>query len=219
MALGYAWAMPQPPTDPNGTRALREALLAPPRPTGPERRSRTSQPELDPGIAAMLPSPDELLAASTNVQRLCDSYHRLHRQMVARGRRQKLGLAGLVAGVGVGALLLGRVGQVPAATLDDLVLAVAALSCAALGLLAMLWMRDENRLRVTQGDRLMRALQLNCSLEQDRVAAFQRHTQPTSAFFDCYRAWRVQHPSPDGPILTALAGIVSAAHRRGAAAH
>lgn len=198
-------------------RALREALFAPPAdpPTG--RRSRPTEPPPDPAVIAMLPTADELLAASPNVQRLCDSYDRLHRSLVARSRRQKLGIAILVAGVAVGTLVIGRIGQVPPATLENLVLAVGALSCASLGLLAMLWMRDENRLRTTQGDRLMRAVQLNCSLDQDRVVAFRRYTQPTAAFYDCYKVWRVQHPSHDGPILNAVYGFLAIAHRRAAA--
>jgi hypothetical protein len=214
--------MPAAPQAPISSRALREALLPPPPAPAPERRSRTPQPSLDPGVVAMLPSADELLAASPNVQRLCDSYHRLHRHMVARGRRQKLGIAGLVAGVGVGTVMLSRSSnQISPATLTNLVLAVAAVSCAALALLAMLWMRDEGRLRVTQGDRLMRAVQLSCDLDEDRVEAFRRHIQPTAAFFDCYRAWLIQHPSPDGPILNAIATVVHAVSgaKRRAAAH
>ena len=213
--------MPAPPTDSTSLHALREALLTPIPAPPAERRGRTPQPALDPDVAAMLPSPDELLAASPNVQRLCDSYHRLHRHMVARGRRQKLGIAGLVGGVGLGTLVLSRSShQVSASALTNLMLAVAAASCLALALLALLWMRDDRKLRVTQGDRLMRAMQLRCSLDEARVDAFRRHSQPNVAFFDCYRAWVAQHPSPDGPILNAIAnivGIVSGA--RGATAH
>src|SRR5260370_493130 len=98
-------AAPQPPISP---RPLREAPLPPPPAPTSDRRGRNPQPDLDPGVAAMLPSADELLEASPNVQRLCDSYHRLHRHMVARSRRQKLGIAGLVAGVGVGTVVLSR---------------------------------------------------------------------------------------------------------------
>ena len=209
--------MPAPPEDWVSGRALREALLA--RPAEPQtgRRGRNAQETPDPAVAATLPSAGELLAASPNVERLCDSYHRLHQAMVARSRRQKLGIAGLVAGVAIGALVLTRDGQVSAATLENLVLAVAALSCGGLGLMAMLWMRDESRIRGTQGDRLMRALQLNCSLDEDRVVAFRRYTQPTTAFYACYRVWRVQHPTHDGPILNAIAGFLALAHRRAAA--
>ena len=214
----YSWAMPAPPQDELSGRALREALLARPAAPAPaRRRGKAAPPPHDPAVAAMLPSPDEVLAASPNIARLCDSYDRLHRSLVARGRRQKLGVASLVGGVGIGTLVLSRIGSVPVATLDNLVLAVAAVSCAALALLAMLWMRDENRLKTTQGDRLMRALQLNCSLDEDRVVAFRRYTQPTTAFYDCYRVWRVQHPSHDGPILNAIASFLAITHRRAAA--
>ena len=209
--------MPASPQDSLSGRALREALFAPPADPPATRGAKTAPDIPDPAVAALVPSAGELLAASPSVARLCDSYHRLHQAMVARGRRQKLGIAALVSGVAVGTLVLGRSSQASTATLDNLVLAVAALSCAALGVLAMLWMRDESRIRCAQGERLMRALQLNCSLDEDRVAAFRRYTQPTAAFYDCYRAWRVQHPSPDGPILNAIAGFLANAHRRAAA--
>jgi hypothetical protein len=117
----------------------------------------------------MLPTAPELLEASPNLQRLCESYHRTYRHMLARNRRQRLGLAILVAAVGVA-------------------------SAGGVALLGLLWARDDRRLRRVQGDRLLRALQFNCSLHEERLHAFRRLSHPTVAFFDCYAFWRQQHP-------------------------
>ncbi|MGH7748591.1 MAG: hypothetical protein ACREQ5_28105, partial [Candidatus Dormibacteria bacterium] len=45
-----------------------------------------------------------------------------------------------------------------------------------------------------QGERLLRALQFNCTLHEERLHAFRRLSHPTAAFFDCYALWREQHP-------------------------
>jgi len=165
---------------------------------------------------AGLPTAPELLEASPNIRRLCEGYHRSHRHMVTRSRRQKLGLGLLVSGVGVGVLLLSRSGSAPAQTLSSLVVAVGVASAVALGLLALLWVRDDQRLRNAQGDRLMRALQFNCELPEERLAAFRRVSHPTTAFFDCYAVWQTEHPDH----ATGLALLVAAFNgsRRRAAA-
>jgi hypothetical protein len=147
---------------------------------------------------------------------LCESYHRIHRHLVARSRRQRLGIAALVAGVGIGAILLNHGSQIAPATLSSMVLAVAAMSCVSLGLLAALWVRDDHRLRDAQGERLLRALQFSCTLPEERLTAFKRLSQPTAAFFDCYAIWRSDHPDRQTGILALLESVLDP--RRHAAA-
>lgn len=144
--------------------------------------------------ALLVPSAPELLESSPSVQRLCESYHRTQRAMIQRSRRQRLGLALLVAGVGVGSYVVGRSGTITASTLSDVVVAVAVASCISLALLALLWVRDVRRLRMAQGERLLRALQFNCALADERLQAFRRLMHPTTAFFECYAVWCSQHP-------------------------
>lgn len=136
------------------------------------------------------PSAPELLEASPSLQRLCESYHRLHGTMVERSRRQRIGIAFLVAGLAVGAFMLNNAGVVTAATVNDMVLCAAGASVAALAVLAVLWLRDDRRLRDAQGPRLLRALQTNCDLPSDRLMVFRMVVEPTVAFFDCYDLWR-----------------------------
>jgi hypothetical protein len=71
-------------------------------------------------------------------------------------------------------------------------------------LLAVLWVRDDRRLRSVQGDRLLRALQFNCGLHEQRLNAFRKFSHPTAAFFDCYSLWREQHPDS----VSGLAAVV-----------
>jgi hypothetical protein len=181
--------------------ALRASLLhpveAPPQP-GAE------YPRPVPENAVPPPSADELLEASASLQRLCASYHRTHRLLVTRSRRQRLGLALLVSSVAVGALVLNRSGSLTPETLSNMILAVAGASCVALVILALLWTRDDQRLRCNQGDRLLRALQFSCELPADRIEAFHRFAEPIAAFFDCYAVWRTRHPDQ----LTGLAALV-----------
>lgn len=193
-------------------RALRQSLLAPPPPTPASDATSPGGEQLSLD-ASMVPTAPELLEASPNLQRLCEGYHRIHRHMVARSRRQRLGIAILVAGVGVGAVLLSRSGVLAPSVVSELVVVVALASAAALGMLALLWIRDDRRLRRAQGERLMRALQFNCELAPARLEAFRRLSEPTAAFFDCYAVWRSRHPEgPQGVI--GLLGSVTGQRRR-----
>ena len=186
------------PSDPSleSPSSLRAALLAPPPSASPPPAAAAPDPRLETAAqdVALLPTAPELLAASPNLQRLCESYHTTRRRMVERGRRQRLGIAALVCGLGVGATVLVRQGSLPQPMAMLVVTAVAVSSAVALGILATLWVRDERKLRRAQGERLMRALQFNCSLPEERLQAFRRQGHPTGAFFEVYDAWKLEHP-------------------------
>jgi Na+/proline symporter len=189
--------------------SLRAALLSPPTPEPVQQVAAT--PVLPQGSdaheASLLPTAPELLAASPNLQRLCESYHTTRRRMIERGRRQRLGIAALVCGLGVGAVFLARQGSLPAEMVNLLVVSVAAASAAGLVVLGWLWVRDERKLRHAQGERLLRALQFNCSLPEDSLRAFRRLVAPTSAFFDVYNAWKLQHPDRRSALAILLSGF------------
>lgn len=181
-----------PASEASSNQALRAALLADDTARVPAQAvaaAATPAPE-----STMLPTAPELLEASPNLQRLCESYHRSYRHMLARNRRQRLGLAMLVAAVGVAAVVLAQSHAATVNVASSLVVAVGVASAAGVALLALLWVRDDRRLRRVQGERLMRALQFNCSLHEERLNAFRRLSHPTAAFFDCYALWRDQHP-------------------------
>jgi hypothetical protein len=127
--------------------------------------------------------------------------------MVERGRRQRLGIAALVCGLAVAAVVLFRQGALPDATVTLLVVTVAICSAAALGVLAMLWLREDRQLRSAQGERLQRALQFNCSLPEDSLLAFRRLVQPEQAFFDVYAAWLLDHPDRRSALSAFFAGL------------
>jgi hypothetical protein len=183
-----------PGADNNSSQALRAALLASLDVPAHPQAARVTAPAVPAADASMLPTAPELLEASPNLQRLCESYHRTYRHMLARNRRQRLGLAILVAAVGVAAVVLAQSHAVTALIASDLVVAVGVASAGGVALLGLLWARDDRRLRRVQGDRLLRALQFNCSLHEERLHAFRRLSHPTVAFFDCYAFWRQQHP-------------------------
>ena len=174
--------------------SLRAALLSPPTPA-PAVAAVVPEPAAEAATdPSLLPSAPELLAASPNLQRLCESYHTTRRRMIERGRRQRLGIAALVCGLAVGASMLVRQGSLPQSLAMLAVVAVAGASVAGLTVLGVLWVRDERKLRSVQGDRLLRALQFNCSLPEEKLHAFRRAVQPTSAFFDVYGQWCLDHP-------------------------
>jgi hypothetical protein len=180
----------------SSNQALRASLLAadsvehPAAPTA-ATVAETRLPDLG---TSLLPTAPELLEASPNLLRLCESYHRTYRHMLARNRRQRLGLAMLVAAVGAAAVGLSQSHTATVAMASDLVVAVGLASGVGVALLALLWVRDDRRLRRVQGDRLLRALQFNCTLHEERLHAFRRLSHPTAAFFDCYALWRERNP-------------------------
>src|SRR5437879_2756243 len=173
---------PRNTTSPN--QALRASLLAADGVVRPAAEAPAAAVDLRlPDLStSLLPTAPELLEASPNLQRLCESYHRTYRHMLARNRRQRLGLA------------LSQSHAATVAVASSLVVAVGAASAVGVALLALLWVRDDRRLRRVQGDRLLRALQFNCNLHEERLSAFRRLSHPTAAFFDCYALWREQHP-------------------------
>ena len=175
--------------------SLRAALLTPsPQPSPPAAASPEPRVDTTAQDVALLPTASELLAASPNLQRLCESYHTTRRRMVERGRRQRLGIAALVCGLAVGTTVLVRQGNLPQTMALLAVTAVAVASAVGLGVLATLWLRDERKLRTAQGERLLRALQFNCSLPEERLQAFRRSVRATESFFAVYAAWQLEHP-------------------------
>jgi hypothetical protein len=184
-------------TEPSSNQALRAAFLAADEgarvPAGSPLVAAPAPPE-GADDTSILPTAPELLEASPNLQRLCESYHRSYRHMLARNRRQRLGLAVLVAAVGVAAVVLAQSHAASVNVAANLVIAVGLASAVGVALLALLWVRDDRRLRRVQGDRLLRALQFNCTLHDQRLQAFRRLSHPTAAFFDCYALWRQQNP-------------------------
>src|ERR1700752_1394067 len=201
---------PGPPRTPSTNQALRAALLATEEEVRPAPRP---EPAATPTAAdlgsTILPTAPELLEASPNLQRLCESYPRTYRHMLARNRRQRLGLAMLVAAVGAAAVALSQSHAATVAVASSLVVAVGAASAAGVAALALLWVRDDRRLRRVQGDRLLRALQFNCSLHEERLLAFRRLAHPTAAFFDCYGLWREQHPDSRSSFATVMRSLRS----------
>jgi hypothetical protein len=203
-----------PAAEASSNQALRAALLAAddtarvPVPATAAAATQAPAPE-----STMLPTAPELLEASPNLRRLCESYHRSYRHMLARNRRQRLGLAVLVAAVGVAAVMLAQSHAFTVTVASSLVVAVGVASAAGVALLSLLWVRDDRRLRRVQGERLMRSLQFNCSLHEERLNAFRRLSHPTAAFFDCYALWREQQPdSASGlaAVVRSLRGLGSA---------
>jgi hypothetical protein len=181
------------------------------RPSAAEASPRPAAADV--GDTLLLPTATELLASSPNLQRLCESYHSTRRRMVQRGRRQRLGIAAMVCALAVASVVLFRQGTLADTTVTLLVVSVAVASAAGLGVLGALWLREDRRLRHAQGDRLLRALQFNCSLPEDNLRAFRRLVSPQQAFFDVYNAWRVEHPDRAG----GLAALFSARRPAGRA--
>jgi hypothetical protein len=193
---------PFPPARAESPNDLREALMAQP----PRRPAAAAPPRPAAGPApdrGLVPTAVELLASSANLQRLCESYHNTRSRLVARGRRQRLGIAAMVCILAVASVALFRQGSLPDTTVTLLMVTVGLASGAGVGVLAVLWLREDRGLRQAQGERLLRALQFNCSLPAENLAAFRALMPPQQAFFECYAAWRLEHPERQGP-LTAL---------------
>jgi hypothetical protein len=202
-----------PASEASSNQALRAALLAADDTPRVPAQAVAAAATPAPAQSTMLPTAPELLEASPNLQRLCESYHRSYRHMLARNRRQRLGLAMLVAAVGVAAVVLAQSHAATVNVASSLVVAVGVASAAGVALLALLWVRDDRRLRRVQGERLMRALQFNCSLHEERLNAFRRLSHPTAAFFDCYALWRDQHPDS----MSGLAAVMRSLRGPGSA--
>ncbi|HXA29756.1 MAG TPA: hypothetical protein VN193_13530 [Candidatus Angelobacter sp.] len=199
-----------PPARAESPSSLRAALMAPPAPRPSAANASPRQAVEDAGDRALLPTAIELLASSTNLQRLCESYHNARRRMVQRGRRQRLGIAAMVCALAIAAMMLFRQGSLPDSTVALLMITVGIASAAGVGVLGALWLREDRALRQAQGERLQRALQFNCSLPEENLRAFRRLMAPQQAFFDVYNAWLVEHPDKRG----ALASVFSSVGRR-----
>src|SRR5207237_400246 len=124
IAAATGWTAPTPsvlwtvtavttvaPYTPQPANALSPARIPPPAEGSLPAAARPAAavvlrlPDLRTSLLAPAP---ELLEASPNLQRLCESYHRTYRHMLARNRRQRLGLAMLVAAVGAAAVALSQ---------------------------------------------------------------------------------------------------------------
>lgn len=204
-----------PPARAESPSSLRAALMAPPAPRPSAASASPRQAVEDAGDRALLPTAVELLASSTNLQRLCESYHNTRRRMVQRGRRQRLGIAAMVCALAVAAVMLFRQGSLPDSTVALLMITVGIASAAGLGVLGALWLREDRSLRQAQGERLQRALQFNCSLPDENLRAFRRLMAPQQAFFDVYNAWLVEHPERRGALASVFSSV---GRRRGSAA-
>lgn len=199
------------PYDPStSSSGLRAALLAPPAAHAHHHILAALPEEADVGPP---PSPPELLDSSPNLQRLCESYHRTYSAMVWRSRRQRIGVAAMVSAIGVSAMYLNHSGLLNASAVANLVLTVAGASAVGLAIMAILWMRDDRRLKANQGERLLRAIAFNCALPAERLAALRLSSAPpTRTFFDCYAVWRSEHRSE----RTGLAALVGGLTHRAA---
>ena len=136
------------------------------------------------------PSATAVLEASPNAIRLCETYDHERRELVQRSRSQRIGVAGLSAAVMVAVAVLFNEHRIGSRALHEVVFGAAAASVVGLGLLAALWLRDQRRLRGVQGDRLVRALRLRCSLTPGQVEAFIAHASPGQRFSELYTTWR-----------------------------
>jgi hypothetical protein len=149
-----------------------------------------------------VPGPADLLMAAPAVARLCARYHELHLRMIERGRWQRIGIALVVAAVGVGSFLLGKDAGISAVTVTRSVSAVALAAVVSLGVLGVLWTRDTRRRVAQQGERLLRAVSIAGDLSPDQVAATARSGRSSDIFLACYATWRSQG-SPPTPVRPA----------------
>ena len=125
-----------------------------------------------------------------------------------RGRRQRVGLASLASAVAVTSAMLVSEQRLDAGQLRVMVVTPAMLAFAALGVLALLGLRDWRRLTTLQGERMLRGIDRGSTLPPTRVQAFLAgYPTAAMAFLACYGAWRRMSA---GPRLSVPDGSASA---------
>ncbi|GAC1339665.1 MAG: hypothetical protein NVSMB29_07350 [Candidatus Dormibacteria bacterium] len=186
--MGTVNRQPAPPQpDSLNVSSLRASLMGDGAPTHRQGAPALVPAPVDHGPA---PSADAVLAASPNVIRLCETYDHDRVGLAKRGRTQRLGVAALSTAVMVAVAVLFKQERIGSAALVEAVVASAAAAVLALAMLALLWLRDQRRLRRIQGDRMVRALRLRCSLAPGQVEAFIAQASPARRFYECYTTWR-----------------------------
>ena len=178
-ALGVKWTRELDP--------LRRALLT----RDPRAAPRTQRIRPLPSADAALLTPRDVVTGAPAAGRVCEAYHRAYGELQRRGRRQRVGLAGLASAVAVTAAMLVSEERLDAAQLRVMVVTPAMLAFAGLAVLATLGMRDWRRLTTLQGERMLRGIDRGSTLPASRVHAFLA-TYPTAAtaFLACYQAWK-----------------------------
>jgi hypothetical protein len=167
---------------------LRRALMT--RSARPERpRARAPLPAPAPADTGLAPS--DIVRDAPAARRICEAHHRANAQLLRRGRRQRVGLAGLVAAVALTGAVLFTERRLDAALLRITVATPALLALAGLGVLATLGLRDCRRLVALQGERMVRGIDRGSTLPPARLHAFlAAYPTAATAFLACYRAWR-----------------------------
>jgi hypothetical protein len=184
-ALGVKWTRELDP--------LRRALLTPrteARPR-PQRIRQVIPPEE--GVL----TPHDVVTGAPAAGRVCEAYHRAYGELTRRGRRQRMGLAGMASAVAVTAALLVYQERLDVGQLRVMVVTPAMLALAGLGVLAFLGLRDWRRLADLQGQRMLRGIDRGSTLPPPRVHAFLAgYPTAAAAFLACYDAWRRMTATP-----------------------
>lgn len=177
---------------------LRQALLARgSRPARPPRATRTWAPAV---LEAAVPAPRDIVTGAPAARRVCEAYHRAHGELMRRGRRQRVGLAALVAAIALTGAVLFSERRLDVTLLRLTVLTPAMMSLGGLGVLATLGVRDWRRLAGLQGERMVRGMGRGSTLPHSRIEAFlAAYPTATTAFLACYQAWRRTTASPFWP--------------------
>jgi hypothetical protein len=184
-SLGVKWTRELDP--------LRRALLTP-RTEARPRPQRIRQ-VIPPDEAEL--TPQDVVTGAPAAGRVCEAYHRAYGELKRRGRRQRMGLAGLASAVAVTAAVLVHQDRLDVGQLRVMVVTPAMLALAGLGVLAFLGLRDWRRLTDLQGQRMLRGIDRGSTLPAPRVQAFLAgYPTAAAAFLACYDAWRRMAATP-----------------------
>jgi len=193
--------MKRKPVDPDSDSldiaSLRAALMGEKIPNG--KHPGPAGPVVPP------PSAEDVLRSSPNLIRLCESYDQNRSRTRQRGRTQLVGLGAMVCAILVVMAILFRQGRVGSGLVYQIATAAGGASICAVLMLLILRHRDQRHLRDLQGDRLIRAVRLRCSLPTETVEAFVGQGQPTQRFFECYALWRAMSHAKSSSKTTAAA--------------